>query len=478
MAKSIDPDRLIMSNDGYIMRPTDMISTFRESVDDVPAVRHEFGAYYCSLPDTLLIPMFTGVMTPTWLEAKKAWVEANGLAERYPSYVRNSKRLQMLGRKYQIERARRNPDASGYHYWLIVDFPGGTGEGDSWEEGWFDYFWRPKDITPEQGREINAAVLPMIGAEVGERTLFSDASKPVDLFVSNYGEQDIRDGVVSWQVSSNGKVLASSQLQNVQAPLGKITSLGRATIDKLPGGEARKLEFEVALDSGGLKHTNRWNLWSFPRDAALRQPASQVVSTVRWANLRRVYPFLENDRAKLGASDLLIASALTPGDLRFLEAGGRVLLLADRAQFGRGGEATFFPASGGAAGTLVRDHPALRGFPHEGFCDLQFYNLLDGAHSFPLDRFPKELEPIVGAIRTTSSFLSKQKNLSRTGYLFEASVGRGKLLVSTLRIRDNFDEEYPEAMYLFDRLLRYCLSEEFRPTVSLGEEHLRTLVRE
>ena len=44
---------------------------------------------------------------------------------------------------------RANPAVTGYHYWLIVDFPGGAGEGDSWEEGWVDYFWQPK-VKPEQ----------------------------------------------------------------------------------------------------------------------------------------------------------------------------------------------------------------------------------------------------------------------------------------------------------------------------------------
>ena len=60
---------------------------------------------------------------------------------------------------------RHRQDITGYHYWLIVDFPGGTGEGDSWEEGWFDYFWQPKGITPRDGQAINSAVLPLIATQ-------------------------------------------------------------------------------------------------------------------------------------------------------------------------------------------------------------------------------------------------------------------------------------------------------------------------
>ena len=124
-------------------------------------------------------------------------------------------------------------------------------------------------------------------------------------------------------------------------------------------------------------------------------------------------------------------------------------------------------------GTLISDHPALKGFPSEGFCDLQFFNLLEGAYAYPLDEWPKEMVPLVGGIRTTTGFLSKTKNLSRVGYVFEAKVGKGKLLVSTLRIRDNFDEAYPEAISLFDHLLRYATSQGFEPQFEMPQEQLR-----
>src|SRR4030095_54946 len=198
-AKQLDPSRLILSNDGYVMRPTDMGSLFRDFPKDVPTVRHEFVSYYVSLPDISLLTKFRGVIIPTWLEAKKAWVESNGLSERYSVFLRNSQRLQHLGRKYQIERARLNPDVTGYHHWLITDFPGGTGEGDSWEEGWFDYFWKPKGITPSEGKEINNPVLLMISGGVNDRTFWSGDLKNFDVFVSNYGDEPIQNGTLKWK---------------------------------------------------------------------------------------------------------------------------------------------------------------------------------------------------------------------------------------------------------------------------------------
>lgn len=112
-AKSIDPQRLILSNDGYVMHPTDMLSLFRNAPGDVPAVRHEFGSYYCSLPDINLINQFTGVVQPVWLAQKQEWVERNGLINRYGAYLDNSRKLQHLGRKFEIEKARRMQSFTG-----------------------------------------------------------------------------------------------------------------------------------------------------------------------------------------------------------------------------------------------------------------------------------------------------------------------------------------------------------------------------
>ena len=62
------------------------------------------------------------------------------------------------------------------------------------------------------------------------------------------------------------------------------------------------------------------------------------------------------------------------------------------------------------------------------------------------------------------------------GYVFEAKVGAGRLLVTSLRFREHFDEAYPEAIYLFDRLLRYATGADFSPTVEAGTDELQALM--
>ena len=475
-AKRIAPATLIMSNDGFDLRPTDMVSMYRGAPADRPTVRHEFGQYYCSLPDIGLIDRFTGVMDPLWLKAKKKWVNDNHLESLYPKYLRHSEKLQQIGRKFQIERVRADGRVTGYHYWLIVDYPGGTGEGDSWEEGWFNYFWEPKGITPEQGKELNSPVLLMIDAGVDNRTLWLGEPKEIGVRVSNYGLEAVRDGRIGWQLLDGAHPVSTGALNGVVADLGKVSDAGVIRLNADAGAEAKKLELVLTLDTGRATYRNRWEFWAFPKRQPIAKPAIPVISTVRLAALHRAYPWLETGARKLTEDSLLITSVLDSRARAHLEAGGRVWVMLQDSTNRRGAE--FFPASGGAIGTMVDFHPALAGFPHEGFCDLQFYNLINGAFPLPIDHWPSDVRPIIGGIRTTSEFLSKAKNLSRVAYAVEGASGKGRLLITTLRLRENFDEAYPAAMTLMDLFMRYTTGPAFDPKAAIPDEALQRLLTE
>src|SRR6185312_1020411 len=410
LAKQLAPATLILSNDGFDLRPSDMVSLPEGAAPDRPTIRHEFGDYYCSLPDIGLIGKFTGVLIPDWLKAKQTWVMKNSLQDVYSEYLRNSKRLQQLGRKYQIERVRENKAVTGYDYWLIVDYPGGTGEGDSWEEGWFDYFWKPKAITPEQGRELNAPVLLMIGNGVNDRTMWTDEQKHVPVKVSNFGPGPIEGGTLSWSLQDGSKQIGGGDLRDVSIADADVARVGQIILDASSLQAATKLELALTLRSDRGTYQNRWNLWAYPRVHSA--PATTgVISDIKWAGLRRVYPWIGKNTKDMKRADLLVTDSLDTTAMEHLHRGGKVWLLLRESLNHRG--ASFFPGSGGALGTLVRDHPALAGSPHDDFCDLQFYNLLQGAYPLPIDRWPASMTPIVGGIRTTSEFLSKTKGLSR-----------------------------------------------------------------
>lgn len=475
-AKELAPATLFLSTDGHDLRPTDMVSLgmWARPAADRPTLRHEFGEYYCSLPDVGLIDRFTGVIKPTWLEAKRDWIHSHGLEKRYPTYLENSRRLQQLGRKFQIERVRANSGITGYHYWLIVDFPGGTGEGDSWEEGWFDYFWQPK-LRAEEGRKLNSPVLLLTEAAVDNRTLFAGERKTIRMRVSNYGDADIRNGRMSWALMDGARRISGSERDAVDAPLGSVSDIGDVVVDARGVRDARKLELIVSLEAAGQTSQNTWSFWTMPRPSTAA-PEVPVVSAVRSAALRRLYPWMFDGESNLDARALLITNALDRHALAHLNRGGRVWLMLTDSPDRRG--VSYFPAAGGALGTVVASGPALAGFPHEGFCDLQFYTLMHGAYPLPIDRWPGEFDPIIGGIRTTSAFLSKTKDLSRIAFAAEAKAAGGSLLITTLRLRENLDDAYPEAIAMFDSLLRYAAGPAFQPQQELSEAAWGRLVEE
>jgi hypothetical protein len=453
-----------------------MFSLYKGAPEDGPTVRHEFGDYYCSLPDPGLIEEFTGVLRPTWLEDKRRWISEHHLEQEYPSFLRNSQRLQQLGRKYQIERVRHDGNVSGYHYWLITDYPGGTGEGDSWEEGWFDYFWRPKGIVPEEGQELNSPVLILIDAKIEDRSVWNDEPRSIPVTVSNYGQQPIDGGVIRWSLADGHRQVASGNLEDLHFELGQVKTAGVVPLPAVGGDKAERLELTLELLAGEKTYRNRWAFWSFPHHQLLKKPAVPVMAALDWPGLKEAYPFVTQAESSDSADSLLVTSALSPQATAYLREGGRVLLLADEQQFGKPGDARFFPASGGALGSRILDHPALEGFPHGDMLDLQFFNLMQGGWNFAIDDWPTEMKPIIGGIRTTSSFLSKSKQLSRTGYLFELKVGKGKLLVSTLQIKEHYDEAHPETVFFVDCLLRYATSERFDPTAAVPDSLLNRLL--
>jgi hypothetical protein len=508
LAKSLDPTRPILSTDGLHIEPTDMVSLYNGYADKAPTLRHEFGQYYCSLPDPSLIPRFTGAVEPAWLETKRRWVESKGLTASYPTYVQHSQRLQQLGHAFQIETVRRDPRVTGYHYWLIADYPGGTGEGDSWEEGWFDYFWQPKTGGSEEGRRLNSAVLSLIDVDVDRRTFWSEEGKTVQVTVSNYGDAPLAGAPAAWRwTAADGRVLASGTAA-VTVPQGEVRRAFTVTLPPAPmsgpgtasgsaagsgsasgaGDRAGAIDLEVEIAGPRDRAVNRWRFWSIPKRAVQTSIA-----------LDR--PLLAAAGASVKIGDVLVASRLDDAAKAALEAGGRVLLLAEpepAPASGAGGAGsagaaakdkaksgprttTFFPGTGAAIGTIVRDHPALDGLPHEGFADLQFYNLLQGAGAFALDDAPGGFEPIVDAVRTATGWLSKSKDLTRTGFLIEARVGRGRLLATTFNVRPHLDAAHPDATYpdivwLLDRLLRYASSDQFAPRATLTWAQLQAMM--
>ena len=97
-------------------------------------------------------------------------------------------------------------------------------------------------------------------------------------------------------------------------------------------------------------------------------------------------------------------------------------------------------------GTVVRRHPSLGRFPHGGWCDFAWLDLIDGARPFDLSVYGTRIEPIIRSI-------GHMRTMQDKGYLFEVRIGRGRLLACGLRVRESMPHD-PAARYLNAALVR------------------------
>lgn len=427
---------------------------------------------------------YTGVLRPTWLETIEETLAEKGLASLVPAFIEATGTHQARALKEAMERARRTPDAAGVQLLDIRDFPG---QGHA-TTGLLDAFWDSKGtIEPARVLEFNGPTVLLMSCAT--RTLFAGERMSVRLSVSHYGEAPVLEGRVAWRLSSGGRTLAEGELAVVGLTAGEVAEAGVVQVGCGAGTEAAELVLEArwvgigaATDSAEIR--NAWSFWSFPRVAygdteAIWTSAPALKSVLYGAihepNARfdpRIYP------ARRGVC-LAIVERLTTNVLQHLVAGGRVLLLAGESELYDAVMTKYLPVfwnylmfseqAGGTMGAIVRDHPALGGFPHDGRSDWHWYHLLNGTPAICLDAAP--------GIRPIVEIVDNFNRAKRLAAVFEARVGAGRLLVSTLAWRTPADFKRPESAFLFGELLDYASGKCFEPEAALTVGQLLGMVR-
>ena len=490
-AKRLAGDILVMSNCGYSLYPTDMVAAHAGFVDDRPTVKHESGGYRESLPDVDLAERFTGVLLPDKLVRKREWLDRAKLRERYAELRRHSERLQQSVRKWHFEKIRRIGQLCGYQYWQMADAPPGC-YTDGLEDGILNYFWAPtKAVTEGELAHSNGPTALLLTSDIDDRTIRAREGKRLGVMVSHFGRRPLRNARVRWRMMHGSNVPAQGTLPVGDVPLGELRFAGEIVIDALPLSESARLHLVAELDDDvGRASANSWNLWAF-RGRLDSRPLGRVVTRGR-NDIRRMYPFIEYFAGRCHRADLVVTGVLDPQVFDDLVAGASVLWLAQHGQFDNQVRTDYFADCLAARGTVIEDHPALAGFPHEGFCDLQFFNLMEGGFAVRIPESdhlwmtsarddtsappPNTMTPIIWGLQTTGEWTAAERGMQRVAWLIEARVGRGKLLLSTLNLLDRLTPEHPEALALFEDLLLYATSRRFQPRGEISVEELSGLL--
>ncbi|HEY4109113.1 sugar-binding domain-containing protein [Puia sp.] len=409
----------------------------------IPMITHEIGQW-CVYPDFDQIPDYIGVLKPYNYELFRESLRQHGMADLAKRFTLASGRWQVLQKKEEIESYLRTPGMGGYHLLQLNDFPGqGTAP-----VGVVDDFWRPKFYSSgEEFRQFQSAQVPLL--RTGSFTWTNDQEFTGDIDFANFGSGPVKDAVIEWDLQyPDGSVYAKGQMPKTTIPLGSPIHLGhiRATLKNIK--KAGSLVFHLRLP-GTVCH-NQWELWVYPKSLP-----------------------------PVDTTGLTIAHEWTEAVKASLRHGAKVLLLADTTQIRSGAVGVFSGISWNTVwsgmppdllGILCDPaHPALASFPTSFHTSWQWWDIVRHSKPMELDGTPMEFRPLVQMIPDWNS----NKKL---GLLFEARVGKGRLLVSSIDLRANL-ETRPVAAQLLYSLEKYMTSDAFQPAGILVESQIDTLFK-
>ena len=412
---------------------------------DVPLVSHEIGQW-CVYPNLKEIEKYKGVLRAYNFEIFRDSLVQHHMLDLAEDFLMASGRLQAKLYKEEIETAVRTPGFGGFQLLDIHDFPG---QGTALV-GVLDAFWDSKGyIEPQEHHRFCSETVPLLRME--KRTWTRGETFSADVEIAHFGPGPIEGARPEWSIRyADGKELASGQLASQAVPVGNGMILGRVEVPLVDVSAPARLSVTVRLE--GTPYANDWDIWVYPSKVDTEPPEGVIVAES-----------LDED-----VSDAL-------------NAGKKVLLMpvlsGVRGNIPAGFTTIFWNTQWTGnqpphtLGILCDPkHPALAEFPTEFHSNWQWWDLVTKSRSMVLDEFGAGFRPIVQVIDDWNSN-------RKLGLVFEAKVGKGKLLVCSIDLRSNLDER-PVARQMLYSLLRYMGSSAFAPRLSVDTELIRSLLKE
>jgi len=413
----------------------------------VPVLSHETGQWV-AYPDFGIIKKFTGYLQPGNYEIFRDSARQHGVLEKNADFARASGEYQLLCYKEEIEALLRTRGASGYQLLDLHDY---LGQGTALV-GILDTFWESKGYgSPETFRRFNGETVPL--ARLTRNVFTTRDSLDVPVEIAHYGAKPLAGAKPYWKLEdARGKTVLEGRFATAAIPVGNGTPLGRIEIDALrlaalpaPG------QYKLVVGLDGMKIANDWSFWLYPDQSADQGAApAGVTITHSWNEAEQ--------RLAQGGSVLYMPRK---ADLDWTSPP-----LADVPVFWN---RLMNPGWGRMLGLWIDNrHPALAAFPTQSHFNWQWTELVNGSRAMNLDRLPRGLQPIVQPIDDWN------RNY-KLGSLFEARVGKGRLMVSTFDLENRLDER-PVARQLRKSVLDYMAGSAFAPKLDVAPSEFRAVL--
>ena len=411
---------------------------------DVPIVSHEIGQW-CVYPNLKEIPKYKGVLRALNFEIFRDSLAANNMPDQADDFLMASGKLQALLYKEEIESALRTPGFGGFQLLDIHDFPG---QGTALV-GILDPFWDSKGyIKPQEHHRYCSETVPL--ARMKKRTWTTDEKFTAEVEIAHFGPAPIQNTAPIWFVTyADGRKVTSERLPRTTIPLGNGTKLGRIEVSLANITAPAKLVVTVSIE--GTPYANSWDIWVYPAGLDTQPPGS-----------------------------VLIAERFDEQVRTALQDGGKVLLMPPLNSIDSDVPAAFTTIFWNTQWTnrqpphtlgILCDpkHPALAQFPTEFHSNWQWWDPVTKSGFMILDEFPADLRPIVQVIDDWNTN-------RRLGLIFETRIGKGRLLVSGIDLKNNLNER-PVARQMLQSLLKYMDSDSFAPRGSIDAGLVQGLFR-
>ena len=435
----------------------------------LPCLTHETGI--CgSYPDLNLAERYQGTRIGPVLydEARKA-LDAAGLLDRASHYYKNSCAWQRLMVKDALEMTRRCPSITGYdllgandNHWHRSGYGCGLlNEFDEWKPG-----GSPRDALRFNGESV------LLVSDRRVRNLLAGSAFEREIHLSWFGEDALESGRFTWRLVTDD----AHELGRGRVDLGRENANGadvievgtaKKTAGRAASGTATTGAIRIAPGTVTLVHTLR---------CALPTPARPLGARLE-VRLDHAKGFIENSwdyvlfppvSVREAPKNIEILSELDRAAVERLIEGGRAILFGSKPLPSRGVSFQMGLAGrpGGNLATVIADHPLTDRLPHDGYCAWPFHPLLAGARAVLFDAMPEAFDPII-------EIAGSYKQPRRQAVLFEWRVGKGKLLVCTLSLKD----DDPAGAWFRRALLDYATSDAFEPRVGVDRDLLRRILK-
>ena len=441
--------------------------TFSHKIDTVrqPFVSHETGQWNC-YPNFNEIGKYKGVNKAKNFEIFHDLLKANDMGHQGQEFLMASGKLQALCYKHELERTLRTSNYAGYQLLALNDY---SGQGSA-VVGILDALWGEKGyITAHEWRQFCAPTTPLAKMD---RFVYTDGDTlQATIELSHFGETPLTNATFIYNIrNKNGQVLHIQRQTMKEVPIGGQIPMGDVSYElQATNDVAQQLTLEVRLTD-----CDQYRLRRTQGDGTLERnyPIHEVVNS--WDLW--VYP--QRELTGYEDADLMITDTLNQAAIDLLNRGGKVLLTAaGQIKYGAGIVQHFVPTFWNTSWFKMRPphtvgswidsaHPLFQHFPTDSYTSLQWWELTNRAQCMMTGHIQGQFNSIVQPIDTW--FLSR-----RLSSLFEARVGKGRLIMTSLDVRNHINR--PVARELMNALLAYMQSDDFRPAQEVTIEQIETI---